>query len=69
MSKFRVGDRVRIVKLLDSITSRALIGKTGIIREIDPLPNGETNYYMGDHYMHEAELEHYPNKDEMEPSK
>lgn len=56
-AKFKVGDRVKIVNLLDSITSRALIGMVGTIGEIDPLPNGEYNYRVDDHYMHEAELE------------
>jgi len=61
--KFKVGQVVRIVKLLnpsindDVITSETLIGKVEVISEVDPLPNGEYNYQVGPHYMHEAELE------------
>ena len=57
MAKFQVGDKVKIVRLLDEMTSRELIGKVGTIQEVEPLPNGETNYYVDGHYMHEAELE------------
>jgi len=58
MGKFSVGDKVRVVRLLDNITSRDLIGKSGIIEEIEKLPNGQVNYYIsGHHYMHEEELE------------
>lgn len=57
MAKFKVGDKVKIVRLLDDMTSRELIGKFGVVQELDPLPNGETNYYISGHYMHEAELE------------
>ncbi len=55
-AKFVVGDRVKIIKLLDEMTNRDLIGHEGRIQEVDPLPNGEYNYYVDDHYMHEAEL-------------
>lgn len=55
--KFKEGDLVKIVRLLDETTSKELIGKTGEIREVDDLPNGDFNYYVDDHYMHEEELE------------
>lgn len=55
--KFKMGQRVKIVRLLDATTTRELIGKEGNITEIDPLANGEFNYRVGDHYMHEGELE------------
>ena len=57
MAKFQVGEKVKIVLLLDEITNRDLIGHVGVIRRIDSMPNGETNYYVDDHCMHEAELE------------
>lgn len=57
MAKFKIGQRVKIVRLLDEMTSRDLIGKVGTIVEVEPLPNGETNYFVDGHYMHEAELE------------
>ncbi len=57
MPKFKEGDRVKIVRLLDEITCSDLIGKTGTVREVEPLPNGEFNYYVDTHYMHEDELE------------
>lgn len=56
-AKFQLGDRVRVVQLLDMVSSQDLIGKEGTIREVDPLPNGHYNYYMDGHYMHEEELE------------
>lgn len=55
--KFNVGDIVKVVKLLDETSSRDLIGMTGTIREIDPLPNGDYNYDVDGHYIHEEELE------------
>jgi len=57
MAKFFIGERVKIVKLLDDITNRKLIGVVGVIEGIDELPNGQVNYYVGSHYMHEQELE------------
>jgi hypothetical protein len=56
-AKFEVGDKVQVVRLLDQMTSKELIGFVGTIREIDSLPNGDFNYYIDDHYMHEGELE------------
>ena len=56
-AKFAVGQRVKIVRILDNVTSKKLIGRKGIIVEVDPLPNGDFNYYVGDQYMHEEELE------------
>jgi hypothetical protein len=55
--KFQVGDQVKIVRLLDETTRKTLIGKVGFIEEVDPLANGEYNYYVSGHYMHEGELE------------
>jgi len=55
--KFQEGDSVKIVRLLDETTSKELIGESGVVREIDDLPNGEFNYYVDGHYMHEDELE------------
>ena len=56
-AKFQIGDKVVIVRLLDEMTNKDLIGFIGTVQEIDPLPNGEYNYYVDGHYMHEAELE------------
>lgn len=57
---YRVDDEVEIYRLDDEITSKILIGKRGIICEIDSLPNGQFNYVVlsrdGRHYMHEGEL-------------
>ena len=55
--KFKLGDRVKIVAVLDTTTTHELIGKVGTIREVDPLANGHFNYYLDAHYMHEEELE------------
>lgn len=55
--RFQAGDQVKIVRILDDITSRELIGLIGAVQEVDPLPNGDFNYYVDGHYMHEAELE------------
>lgn len=57
MAKFKIGDKVKIVRLLDEMTNRELISMVGTIKEIDPLPNGDFNYYVDGHYMHEEELE------------
>lgn len=56
--KFKVGDNAKVVRLLDNMTDQGLIGFTGKVTEVDPLPNGDFNYYVDGHYMHEAELEY-----------
>lgn len=55
--KFQLGDKVRIVRLLDDMTSPSIIGTVDTINEIEPLANGDYNYYVGTHYVHEEELE------------
>lgn len=56
--KFEEGDLVKIVCLLDDMTSRELIGQRSQIMEIDELPNGDYNYYLTNNtYVHEEELE------------
>ena len=60
-AKFKVGEKVKVVELLDSTTTKELIGLVGIVQEVDPLANGHFNYYIGSagpvvHYMHEEEL-------------
>ena len=57
MPKFSVGEKVKVVRLLDNITDRRLIGMIGIVEEIEELPNGQVNYYINGHYVHEEELE------------
>jgi len=65
MAKFSVGERVKVVRLLDDITSRELIGLIGVIEEIDLIEiDGriiQVNYYVDGHYMHEEELERVDN--------
>ena len=56
-AKFRVGQKVKVVRLMDTISSRDLISLVGSVEEVDSLPNGEYNYYVDGHYMHEGELE------------
>ena len=61
---FKTGDLVIIkgIHELDTITTRAIVGHAGHIEEVEPLCNGDFNYYMkchtckGSHYMHEIEL-------------
>lgn len=60
--KFKVGDKVRIVRLVDTITSQSIIGQVGTITEVDDLPNGDYNYRMDSYYVHEEELELSPAK-------
>lgn len=54
---FTVGARVKIVRILDNMTNKELIGTVGTVQEIDPLANGAFNYDVNGHYMHEEELE------------
>jgi hypothetical protein len=54
---FKVGDRVKVVRILDSITTPDLLGFTGTVREVDPLPNGHYNYDVDGHYLNEEMLE------------
>ena len=56
-AKYSIGDTVKIGRLDDPIANPDLIGLVGKIEEVDPLPNGEYNYYVDGHYMHEGELE------------
>ncbi len=63
IAKFSVDERVKIVRLLDNATSRDLIGKIGTIEEINQLPNGEFNYCVDGHYVHEEELERVDNEE------
>lgn len=55
--KFAVGQKVKVVKILDDITNKDLLGFTGTVREVDPLPNGEYNYDVDGHYLNEPMLE------------
>lgn len=56
-AKFSVGQRVKIVRILNNLTTRELIGHEGVIMEVEPLPNGDFNYYVDNYYyMHEEEL-------------
>lgn len=55
--KFNVGEKVKCVKVLGTMTSPDLVGLVGTVREVDPLPNGDYNYDVDGHYMHEEELE------------
>lgn len=57
IAKFKVGDKVKIVLLLDNMTDQGIVGFIGTVEEVEPLPNGEFNYYVDGHYMHERELE------------
>lgn len=54
--KFQVGDKVKVVRILDTITTPDLLGFTGTVREIDPLPNGHYNYDVDGHYLNEEML-------------
>jgi hypothetical protein len=58
---FRVGDRVRIARLVDSITSRAIIDHRGIVIEIDDMSPSMVEMRCatcnGIHTMHEQELD------------
>ncbi len=61
-AKFKIDDKVKIVKIMDSMTNESLIGKIGHIEKIEPLPNGDFNYDFransgSCYYMHEEELE------------
>lgn len=60
-ARFSVGQRAKIVRLLDNTTTKELIGREGVVTEVDPLPNGDFNYYLSCsrddiYYMHEEEL-------------
>jgi len=56
VAKYKIGDSVKIVKIMDDFTSKDLMGKVGRIEDIEELPNGHTNYWVDGHYMHEEEL-------------
>jgi len=64
--RFKVGDPVTIARLMDTMTSKELIGHVGVIDEVETLFNGDYNYEMkckcdgGSHYVHEEELEPAP---------
>lgn len=58
--KFLLGNIVKIIRLDDELNSPDLVGLVGTVGEVDPLPNGQYNYEVDGHYMHEDELEDYP---------
>ena len=65
-ARFNPGDTVKVVKILDTMTTMDLIGHVGVIDEVEPLFNNDFNYEIkcrcdgGHHYMHEEELELVP---------
>ena len=56
-AKYQVGERVKVVKILDTTTPPDLLGFTGTVREIDPLPSGHYNYDVDGNYLNEEMLE------------
>lgn len=60
---FKVGDRVRIARLADQMTTRDIIGHMGVITEIDDFSNSMVEFKCGTcqgiHTMHEQELDYY----------
>jgi hypothetical protein len=58
---FKPGDRVRIARIADTITSREIIGHCGIIIEIDDMSTSSVDVRCstcdGVHTMHEQELD------------
>jgi hypothetical protein len=60
---FKVGDRVRIARLADTMTTRAIIGHRGIIEEIDHLSSSSVEVRCATcgsvHTMHEQELDFF----------
>jgi hypothetical protein len=56
-AKFQVGQKVRVVRIDDGITSRELIGFVGVVEEVEALCNGEYNYEVSGHYLNEYMLE------------
>ncbi len=62
--RFKFGDLVIISSIhpADGVTSHEIVGHAGQIEEVEPLFNGDFNYFMkcktctGSHYMHEVEL-------------
>jgi hypothetical protein len=60
---FNVGDRVRIARLADKMTTRAIIGHRGIVSETDDFAQNsvevECSTCGGVHTMHEQELDFY----------
>lgn len=67
--RFQLGDRVRVCRILDPNTSHIMVGKIGLVTDIDMLAGGQYNYYIDGTttdphgytkfhtYMHEQELE------------
>ena len=56
--KFHEGDPVKIVRVIDEMTSKSIIGQRSTIEEVDDLPNGDYNYTLANGtYVHEEELE------------
>jgi len=70
--KFKVGDQIRVVRVLDDITDKNLIGCTGTIMEVESLPHFESIQYQhnydvslnrgggiitGPHYLNEQMLD------------
>lgn len=54
--RFDVGQRVRVVAILDAITSTDLLGFEGTVEEIDELPGDQFNYTVDGRYLNEQML-------------
>lgn len=55
-AKYKLGDRVKVRKLLDNKISRCLLGFRGHIQEVSSLSNGEYGYYIKGNFFYEEEL-------------
>jgi hypothetical protein len=58
--KYLPGNIVKIKRIDDALTSPGLVGFVGTVGEVEQLANGQYNYDVDGHYMHEGELEDYP---------
>jgi hypothetical protein len=55
--RYSPGQIVEVIRLPDgSDMSTKLLGTIGPIVEVDPLPNGYTNYWVGPRYLHDVML-------------
>lgn len=55
--RFKVGQRVKVVAILDEITSQDLLGFEGTVREIDEVSAEQFNYDVDGRYLNEQMLE------------
>jgi hypothetical protein len=56
-ARFKLNDRVTVVRLLNDIDPRELVGFTGVVQDVEELAGPQFNYTVSGRYLNEQQLE------------